>query len=89
MKTAAETFRADTRSIKRANNGSVRDLRTSINVSIRADAAALEALKNSAWVSRETARMGIFERDENRRNSVLANLTAKGIDVSAAQDIEG
>jgi len=48
MKTAAQTFRADTRSIMQAYNGSARDLRMSINASVKADAATLETLKNSA-----------------------------------------
>jgi hypothetical protein len=89
MKTAAQTFRADTRSIMQENNGSARDLRMSVNASVKAEAATLETLKNSAWQNRETARMGVFDNNEGRRNGVLANLTAKGIDVSAAQDIEG
>ena len=69
-------------------NGTGKALRESINASVLAQAGTIQTLKNTWWTDRETARMDMFAQNDQRRNSVLSNLTAKGIDVSQAQAVE-
>ena len=48
----------------------------------------IQSLENTWWTDRQTARMDEFSTNDQRRNGVLSNLTAKGIDVSQAQAVE-
>jgi hypothetical protein len=88
MKDAGQQFTTDTKEILKADNGNAKDLRAAVNASVEADSANLQNLKETAWSNRETTRMDVFTENDARRNGVLANLTAKGIDVSSAQAIE-
>lgn len=69
-------------------NGTAKALRTSINASVEAQSGTLQGLLDAYWTARTTARMDEFTANDQKRTSTLANLTAKGIDVSAAQQIE-
>ena len=53
-----------------------------------AQSGTLQTLENTWWTDRQTARMDEFAANDQRRTGVLANLTAKGVDVSQAQAIE-
>jgi hypothetical protein len=88
MKEAGQQFTTDTKEVLMAGNVSAKNLRAAVNASVEADSANLQSLKETAWSDRETARMEVFTTNDARRNGVLANLTAKGIDVSSAQAIE-
>ena len=88
MKAEVATFRTDTANDLKAYNGSESALRTSVNASVTADQAAIESLDTAWWTARETSRLDEFTRNDATRNGVLANLSAKGVDVSQAKGIE-
>ena len=69
-------------------NGTGKALAASINASVMAQSATIQSLENTWWTDRQTARMDEFATNDQRRNGVLSNLTAKGIDVSQAQAVE-
>lgn len=69
-------------------NGTAKALRASINASVEAQSGTLQGLLDAYWTARTTARMDEFTANDQKRVGILANLTAKGIDVSAAQQIE-
>jgi hypothetical protein len=93
---AAETqMSADRKGFMTAARGSLREyngtgtaLSESINASVMAQSGTIQSLKDTWWTARETARMDEFARNDQNRNSVLAKLTAKGVDVSQAQAVE-
>ena len=53
-----------------------------------ADQATIQSLDNAYWTARETSRLDEFSYNDARRTGILANLTAKGVDVTSAQQIE-
>jgi hypothetical protein len=69
-------------------NGTGKALLASVNASVMAQSGTIQTLDNTWWSDRQTARMDVFATNDQRRNGVLSNLTAKGIDVSQAQGIE-
>lgn len=72
---AAFTSR-DERAIKAANQ----DLAT-------LDKQFVTLVQGYEWTGRETARPATFDKETSRMQGLLANLTAKGIDVSQAQAV--
>ncbi len=72
----------------REYNGTSKALSASVNASVMAQSGTLQTLENTWWTDRQTARMDEFAANDQRRTGVLANLTARGIDVSQAQAIE-
>ena len=69
-------------------NGTAKALRESVNASVIAQSGTIQALKNTWWTDRETARMDVFATNDQNRNNLLGKLSAKGIDVSQAQAVE-
>ena len=88
MKTQIAQFRTDLKTALSADNGSDSSLQSSVNASVTADQATIQNLDNAYWTARETSRLDEFSYNDARRTSCLANLTAKGIDVTSAQQIE-
>jgi hypothetical protein len=88
VRTDRTTFMSTAKSSIREYNGTGRALEQSINSSVMAQSATLQGLENTWWTDRQTARMDEFATNDQRRNDVLSNLTAKGIDVSQAQAVE-
>ena len=72
----------------RSTTGTGKALEASINVSVMAQSATIQSLKSTWWTDRQTARMNEFTTNDQRRNGILSNMTAKGIDVSQAQAVE-
>jgi hypothetical protein len=88
MKGEVATFHTDTENDMKAYNGSAYELHTSVNASVTADQTTIQSLDTAYWTARETSRLDEFTHNDAIRNSAIANLTAKGIDVSQAQGIE-
>ena len=81
-------FMSTARGSLKEYNGTGKALRESVNASVMAQSAAIQGLKNTWWTDRGTARMDEFAHNDQERNSVLAKLTAKGVDVAQAQAVE-
>jgi hypothetical protein len=88
MKTNRTSFMTAAKGELKEYNGTGKALAASINASVMAQAATLQTLENTWWTDRQTARMDEFATNDQRRNGVLSNLTAKGVDVSRAQAVE-
>lgn len=88
MKSEIATFHTETENDLRAYNGSASALHTSVNASVTADQATIQGLYTAWWTARETSRLDEFTHNDAIRNEAIANLTAKGEDVSQAQAIE-
>jgi hypothetical protein len=68
-------------------NGTTGNLREAISVSEQAAEGSLMNLKDSLWLSHESARMTTFNRESQKRAVILKSLSDDGVDVSMAQDI--
>ena len=88
MRTDRKEFMTTAKGSIRQYNGTGKALRESINASVLAQSGAIQSLKNTWWTDRGTARMDEFAHNDQDRNTVLAKLTAKGVDVSQAQAFE-
>ena len=88
MKTDRTSFMTAAKDELKEYNGTGKALAASINASVMAQSAIIQSLENTWWTDRQTARMDEFSVNDQRRNGVLSNLTAKGIDVSQAQAVE-
>ena len=60
----------------------------SVNSSVTADQATIQGLYTAYWTAREKSRLDEFTYNDGRRTDILADLTAKGVDVTSAQQIE-
>jgi hypothetical protein len=88
LKTDRTDFMSTAKSSLKEYNGTGKALEQSINASVMAQSATLQGLESTWWTDRQTARMDEFNTNDQRREAVLSNLTAKGIDVSQAQAVE-
>jgi hypothetical protein len=88
MKGEVTTFHTDAANDMKAYNGSESALHESVNASVTADQATIQTLDTAWWTARETSRLDEFTHNDAIRHGALANLTAKGIDVSQAQAAE-
>jgi hypothetical protein len=88
MKGEVTTFHTEAADDMKAYNGSESALHESVNASVTADQATIQGLYTAWWTARETSRLDEFTHNDAIRHAALANLTAKGIDVSQAQGIE-
>ncbi|HVP96952.1 hypothetical protein [Methanoregula sp.] len=81
-------FRADLKTALSAGGGSESALQAAVNSSVTADQTNIQNLDTTYWTAREKSRLDEFSYNDGRRTDLLANLTAKGMDVSSAQAIE-
>jgi hypothetical protein len=88
MKAQVAQYRTDLKAALSAGRGSGTALQTSVNSSVTADQATIQSLDTAYWTARETSRLDEFTYNDGRRTGILANLTAKGVDVTSAQQIE-
>lgn len=88
MKTQIAQYRTDLKTALSADKGSGTALQTAVNSSVTADQETIQSLNNVYWTARETSRLDEFSLNDARRTGVLANLTAKGVDATSAQQIE-
>jgi|GEM_PF-1452419 DNA-binding transcriptional regulator YbjK len=88
MKTQIEKYRTDLKAALSADKGDETALQTSVNSSVTADQTTIQSLYNAYWTDREKSRLDEFTYNDGRRTDILANLTAKGVDVTSAQQIE-
>ena len=88
MKTQVAQFRTDLKTALTAGNGSEAALKSAVDATMNADQANIQSLDNAYWAAREKSRLDEFTYNDARRTGILANLTAKGIDVTQAQGIE-
>jgi len=88
MKDQIAQFRTDLKTALTAGNGSETALAASVNASVTADQTNLQNMLNTYWTDRETSRLDEFSFNDARRQGIIANLTAKGIDAGPVQAIE-
>ncbi|HXW98655.1 MAG TPA: hypothetical protein VEI51_02910 [Methanomicrobiales archaeon] len=88
MKTQIAQFRTDLKTALSAGKGTAAGLKASVDAAETADQATITSLENAWWTARETSRLDEFATNDARRTGVIANLTAKGVDATSAQDIE-
>ena len=88
LRADCKDFMTTAKSSIREYNGTAKAFAASVNASVMAQSGTLQTLENTWWTDRQTARMDEFAANDQRRTGVLANLTAKGVDVSQAQAIE-
>jgi len=88
MKTQIAQYRTDLKTALSADTGSGTALQAAVNSSVTADQTTIQGLDNAYWTARETSRLDEFSYNDARRTGLLANLTAKGVDVTSGQQIE-
>jgi len=84
MKSEVTAFRTDVSSDLKTYNGSAPALHAAVNASVAADQATIQNLYTAWWAARETSRLDEFTYNDGYRHNALDNLTAKGVDTSAA-----
>jgi hypothetical protein len=87
-KTQIAQFRTDLVSAYTSDNGNLDALRTAVANSVTADQANIQNLETAYWTASEKSRLDEFTYEDSYRTATLANLTAKGVDVTPAQLIE-
>jgi predicted nucleic-acid-binding protein len=85
MKGTLQEFRAGTANLMKQYNGDVSALKAAVNASVESQADILAALRAAVWEARGTHRMDTFDRHVARAEEILAKLSARGVDVTAAQ----
>lgn len=88
MKTQIGQYRTDLSSAFSADNGNLDSLKSAVSASETADQGTIQGLLTAYWTSTETSHLDEFSYYDTQRTAVLANLTAKGVDVTPAQLIE-
>jgi hypothetical protein len=88
MRTAGTDFTSAARTEVKQYNGTEKALAAAVNASVTAQAGTIASLENAWWTARTTARMDEFAANDARRTATIANLTAKGVDVTQAQSLE-
>lgn len=88
MRTAGTDVMSAARTEVKQYNGTEKALAAAVNASVTAQAGTIASLENAWWTARTTARMDEFAANDARRTATIANLTAKGVDVTQAQSIE-
>jgi hypothetical protein len=88
MTTQIAQFRTDLKTALSAGNGSESALQTAVNNAVTSDQSTIQNLDTAYWTARETSRLDEFSTNDAARNGILSNLTAKGLSVTPAQNIE-
>jgi hypothetical protein len=88
MKGQVSQFRTDLVAAYTSDNGNLNDLRTAVSNSVAADQTNIQNLDNAYWTASEKSRLDEFAYYDAGRTATLANLTAKGVDVTPAQLVE-
>jgi hypothetical protein len=70
-----------------AFNGSTDAMRDKAATSIQTVEKSITNLKESLWLSKDTARLTVFNREAEQRSKILQSLSSQGVDVSRARDI--
>ena len=68
-------------------NGSTDAMRGSIGASTQAVEASFTNMRDSLWLARDTARLTVFNTYSQKRDELIAGLSAQGVDTSIAQKI--
>ena len=80
-------FSEETKAQMQIFNGSTEDMRSSINDSIASVGESVDGVKGYAWRPANAARLQVFDLAVMKQNELLASLSSRGIDVSAAQSV--
>ena len=80
-------FSEETKAQMQIFNGSTEDMRSSINDSIASVGESVDGVKGYAWLAGDAARLQVFDLAVMKQNELLASLSSRGIDVSAAQSV--
>jgi len=86
MQGTAKEFRTGTISLMKQYKGSAQALKAAVNASVEANAGTLASLRATAWQDRETNRLNMFDTHVSQAQGLITNLSAKGVDVTAAQN---
>nr|WP_319376898.1 hypothetical protein [uncultured Methanoregula sp.] len=68
-------------------NGTPEDMRKTADASINAFDLSFNGMTDPLWLSRESARVTIFNRESEERNFTIRSLNDKGIDITQARQI--
>lgn len=68
-------------------NGTPEGMKQTADASIRAFDLSFNGMTDPLWLSRESARVTIFNRESEERNFTIRSLSDKGIDVTQARQI--
>jgi hypothetical protein len=88
MRTAGTDFTSAARTEVKQYNGTEKALAAAIKASVTARAGTITPFENAWWTARTTNRMNEFTANDARRTATIANLSAKGVDVTQAQSLE-
>jgi hypothetical protein len=88
MKTQIAQYRTDLSSAFTADNGNLDNLKSAVSASETADQTTIQNLLTAYWTATEKSHLDEFSYYDTQRTATLANLTAKGVDVTPAQLIE-
>jgi hypothetical protein len=80
-------FSGETKAQMQIFNGSMADLKSSINDSLASVGESADGVKSYAWLGSDAARLQVFDIAVMQQNELLASLSSQGIDVSAAQSV--
>jgi hypothetical protein len=68
-------------------NGSPEGMRETADASIMAFDISLTSMTDPLWLSRDSARVKVFNRESQERNATIKSLSEKGIDITQARQI--
>jgi len=68
-------------------NGTPEAMRSTAAASVNAFELSFTSMTNPLWLSRDSARIVVFNRESEERNFTLNSLSQKGIDITRAREI--
>jgi len=87
MRVQTQLFSEETKAQMGIFNGSTNMMRECTNASIQAVEGSFSNLSDSLWLSRDTARLTVFNTYSEKREELLSALSAQGVDTSLAKEI--
>jgi len=80
-------FAEETRAKMGMFNGKPDGMQKAVDTSMNAFDVSLNSMTDPLWLSRESARIVVFNRESQERNFTIRSLKDKGVDITQAQQI--
>ena len=87
MRDETQLFSEETKAQMGTFNGSTNTMRQCASASMRVVEGSFTTVKDSLWLARDTARLTVFNTYSEKRDELLVELNAQGIDTSLAENI--
>jgi len=87
MRVQTQLFAEETKAQIVMFNGSTSTMRNYSSASMQTVEASFDNLEDSLWLARDTARLTVFNTYSDKRDQVIAELSAQGIDTALAKNI--